>query len=193
MKKQRACKETLNEKKKRKKQTLVAEERARELGKLRTDAHDLLTAEQLLRDERCSTTNDVATEVNNNRLTLEHPECTQKHNKNKKKKDKKGQKEKKKKTRTHSLCPNTLYLRANSKGQKEKTRKRKKQRKCDDVIILTQLVMTSLMTSYLYSTLLRKWHLCCFFLSRRENDCKISLLDFYTFLYNHEKRIAIEV
>ena len=112
-------------KKKRKKQTLVAEERARELGKLRTDAHDLLTAEQLLRDERCSTTNDVATEVNNNRLTLEHPECTQKHNKNKtKKKTKKDKKKRKKKNKDTQPLPKHFVFASKLKRTKRENQKK---------------------------------------------------------------------
>ena len=82
------------------KQTLVAEERARELGKLRAHAHDLLAAEQLLRNERSSTTNNVATQVNNDGLTLEHLQKHTKHKKQKKNNNKKkDNKEKKRKTK----------------------------------------------------------------------------------------------
>ena len=99
-------KETLCGKGEKKKQTLVAVERARELGKLRADAHDLLTAEQLLRDDCRRTTNKVATEVNNDRLTLEHPDITPK---TKKKQIKTHEKKRtKRKKNENSYCRNTL-------------------------------------------------------------------------------------
>ena len=82
------------------KQTLVAEERARELGKLRAHAHDLLAAEQLLRNECSSTANNVATQVNNDGLTLEH---LQKHTHQKKKTTKKYYKKKDNKTKKLSF------------------------------------------------------------------------------------------
>lgn len=77
------------------KQTLVAEERARELGKLRAHAHDLLAAEQLLRNECSSTANNVATQVNNDGLTLEHLQKHTHQKKNKKVQQKKDNKTKK--------------------------------------------------------------------------------------------------
>ena len=90
-------KETLCGKGEKKKQTLVAVERARELGKLRAHAHDLLAAQELLRNDGGSTTNKVATQVNHDGLTLEH---LQKHTKQKQQQQqpKKDNKEKKKKT-----------------------------------------------------------------------------------------------
>lgn len=95
-------KETLCGKGEKKKQTLVTVERARELGKLRAHAHDLLAAQELLRNDGGSTTNKVATQVNHDGLTLEH---LQKHTKQKQQQQqKKDNKEKKKTTKqNHSF------------------------------------------------------------------------------------------
>ena len=94
-------KETLCGKGEKKKQTLVAVERARELGKLRAHAHDLLAAQELLRNDGGSTTNKVATQVNHDGLTLEH---LQKHTKTKTTTTtKKGQQRKKKDNKTKPL------------------------------------------------------------------------------------------
>ena len=94
-------KETLCGKGEKKKQTLVAVERARELGKLRAHAHDLLAAQELLRNDGGSTTNKVATQVNHDGLTLEH---LQKHTKQKQQQQqKKDNKEKKKDNKTKPL------------------------------------------------------------------------------------------
>ena len=85
-------KETLCGKGEKKKQTLVAVERARELGKLRAHAHDLLAAQELLRNDGGSTTNKVATQVNHDGLTLEH---LQKHTKKQQQQKKRTTKKKK--------------------------------------------------------------------------------------------------
>ena len=91
-------KETLCGKGEKKKQTLVAVERARELGKLRAHAHDLLAAQELLRNDGGSTTNKVATQVNHDGLTLEHLQNTQKTTTTKKRTTKKKKRQQNKTT-----------------------------------------------------------------------------------------------
>ena len=170
-------------------QTLVAVERARELGKLRADAHDLLTAEQLLRDDCRRTTNKVATEVNNDRLTLEHPDITPKTKKKKQIKHtkKRGQKEKRMKT----LIVGTLCL--GSKLKRTKDEPRKERNNIDTMTSWYWRNYCDIIYDIISLFIIIEKVALVFFLRRIKSTCEFLLWVLYTFLLQYNKRVANQV